>query len=184
MINKLLNIMRRETAAILARSSKVSMGTISSYRPDIHAAKVKLQPEGVLTGWLPLASVAAGAGGGLAAGPNVGDQVLVHFPDGDRNAGVILGRLFSDQDAAPNVPAGEIWVQHASGSVLKFLTSGEIDIVAQSGSVIKFLTSGDVVVIPAGNLHLGGTGGLAVARVTDPVAGGVITAGSSKVFAA
>jgi phage baseplate assembly protein V len=179
----LQNLIRREIERQLARTSKPSIGTIDSYRPDIHAAKVKLQPEGVMTGWLPLASVAAGAGGGFAAGPNIGDQVIVHFPDGDRNAGVISGRLYSDQDAAPNVPSGQLWYQDASGSVIKLLNNGEVDIVA-SGSTVKLLANGDVVVTPAGDLHLGGTGGQPVARVGDSTAtGGLITSGSSKVFA-
>lgn len=90
-----------------AGSVPLRAGQVSSYDPDGYAVKVRLQPEDVETGWLPIKSLMVGQGWGIYAGPSSGDQALVAFLQGDINAGVCLGFLGSDDDPPPRVQAGE-----------------------------------------------------------------------------
>ena len=67
----------------------------------------------VESSWMQVLSVAAGAGKGLVALPDVGDQVLVLFADGDPAQGVVLGGLYGT--AGPS-DSGVV-----SGAVRRFL---------------------------------------------------------------
>ena len=70
------------------------------------------------------------------------------------------------------------------------LSAGEVALHDDQGQVIRLardgiaVTSPFKIVVDAPEIHLGGEGGPAVARIGDAVGGGVVTAGSAKVFAA
>lgn len=145
------------------------MGTVTGVDPKRYAAKVELQPEGVETGWLPVGAVAIGNGWGIATLPALGDQVVVHFLDGDIGSGVV-GHVFYSRADAPMVAAkaGEFWLVHKSGSKLRFLEDGQVEIVAdgalsvQAGSTVDIVASGRVHITGAdclitGNLGVQGT---------------------------
>jgi phage baseplate assembly protein gpV len=89
---------------------------------------VTLQPEGVVTGWLPVLSAWVGAGWGMACPPSPGDQVMVLAREGQSDSGVIVGRAWSDQARAVAPPVGELWLVHASGSFVKLVGDGTIRI--------------------------------------------------------
>ena len=63
-----------------------------------------LQPEGVLTGWLPVLSPWIGSGWGMCCPPVPGDQVLVIAQEGEAEHGLIIGRAFSSTQTPPTVP--------------------------------------------------------------------------------
>ena len=65
--------------------------------PPDHAVTVELRDSGLV---LPHVPVAVGALG-FAAMPAVDDLVLVVFLDGDPNAPVVVGRLYTDDLAPP-----------------------------------------------------------------------------------
>lgn len=125
----LLNVMRREAMrsadAMVARSR---VGIVDGYNPELHAVRVRIQPEDVLTGWMPIATAMAGSGWGVMAPPSPGDQMLVHFQEGAGDTPIACGVMFSDQRRPPAVPAGEIWLVHGSGSRVRLLTDGSIDV--------------------------------------------------------
>lgn len=184
----LLNIVRREVARGLGMRGFTRVGLVDSYDPVNHAAKVLYQPEGVLSGWLAVGSGMSGNGYGVHFAPSRGDQVLVHFLEGSKADGVIGMRLFSTADRPLNVPAGELWAIHASGSGWKFHNDGSGEIV--TAGALTATVGGDLnaditgaATITAASVNLGGTGGRGVARIGDPVAGGVITGGSGRVTA-
>lgn len=93
----------------------VRIGLVSSYdgRAGAHLVKVRLQPEDIETGWLPIQLLLAGQSWGVYAGPAVGDQAVVLFAEGDVNAGICAGFLPSDVDTAPAVASGEVHVRAA-----------------------------------------------------------------------
>jgi phage gp45-like len=128
---RLANQMREQALAAGNASAEPRHATISSYDPSAHAVKVLVQPENEESGWMPLPAVAIGNGFGFAVGPNIGDQVLVNFPHGSFEAGVIVGRYFDAVNQAIAVPSGEIWAVHKSGSSLKFLTNGDVQMVVK-----------------------------------------------------
>jgi phage baseplate assembly protein V len=111
-------------------STYTRSGTISGYDPGSHSVKVTIQPEGFDTGWIQLSAMGVGNGWGVLVGPQLGDEVSVAFDGGDPNLGKITGRYFSDVSPPPAVPAGETWLIHKSGSLLKFTNDGKVRIHA------------------------------------------------------
>lgn len=103
------------------------LGLVSSYDPDTYAVKVKIQPDDVETGWLPIITAGAGNSWGLYSAPMNGDQALVVFQEGDAQIGICLGFLYSDEDRPLSVPAGETWAVHKSGAFVKLTNDGKIN---------------------------------------------------------
>jgi len=114
------------------------MGTVTSSNSQTAMAKVLLQPEGVLTGWLPVLTQWVGSGWGMTCPPSPGDQVLVIPQEGDAQHGLIVGRLYSNLVRPPPAEPGEINLTHQSGCSIRLLNSG---IVAIEGDLH---VSGDV----------------------------------------
>ena len=74
--------------SMLSRLGRPKWGIVQSVNPAIPAAKVMLQPEGVLSGWLPIKCLANGAVHVISL-PSIGDQVQIHPDGGDAEQGVI-----------------------------------------------------------------------------------------------
>lgn len=129
--HQLAEAMRRhgQTPGYAASNSRI--GIISSYDQNTHAVKVQIQPEDVTSNWMPLGAMGVGKGWGIAVGPELGQQVIVVFQEGDFSSGVIVARIFSTDDAAPVVKPGEIAIFHKSGSQLKFNTDGTVNLTSQ-----------------------------------------------------
>ncbi len=94
-------VSRLDTAPPAPRARNVSrvasLGTISRIDDPDHIGRVQvaLPAYGDLeSGWLEVITAGAGSGKGLIATPDVGDRVLVLFPDGDPVRGVVLGGLY------------------------------------------------------------------------------------------
>jgi hypothetical protein len=104
------------------------MGVVTSSNPQTATAKVLLQPEGVLTGWLPVLTQWAGSGWGMVCPPSPGDQVLIIPQEGDAQHGLIIGRLFSNSVRPPAAGPGEITLTHQSGCSIRLLNSGVVAI--------------------------------------------------------
>lgn len=135
-MDRFLNALKAHAGAMDQAQGRPRFGIVSSVDPNSYTARVMLQPENVLTGWLPVLSPWSGAGWGMVCPPSPGDQVLVLPQDGDAEHGVIVGRSFSataQPPTGPNGPApsGELWLQHASGSVVRLGNDGTVTINAQ-----------------------------------------------------
>ncbi|HTJ88870.1 MAG TPA: baseplate assembly protein [Acidocella sp.] len=129
-------------------------GLVSSFNPQTYCAKVLIQPENTLTGWLPILSFWVGPGWGCVAPLPLGVQVLVLPDRNDAQQGVISGVLYSDVDTPPNsAAAGEILLLHQSGSFVTLKNDGSVDINAPAGLNITgnvkvtgtITASGDVI---------------------------------------
>src|SRR3984957_6089650 len=101
--------------------AQARMGTVTSSNSQTATAKVLLQPEGVLTGWLPVLTQWAGSGWGMACPPSPGDQVLIIPQEGDAQHGLIVGRLYSNSVRPPAAGPGEITLTHQSGCSIRLL---------------------------------------------------------------
>lgn len=125
-MDRLLNALKAQSAAQDERAGRPRLAVVSSVDPGAGTARVILQPEGVLTGWLPLLSPWVGAGWGISCPPSPGDQVLVLPQEGDAEHGLIVGGSWSRSSAAPATPVGELWVTHRSGSYIRLLNDGTV----------------------------------------------------------
>lgn len=102
--------------------------TVTSYNSANATARVLMQPEGTLSGWLPVLSAWSGHGWGMICPLAAGDQVLVVPQEGDAAHGVIVGRAFSSTNPPPQAPTGECWLVHASGASVKLRQDGTVSI--------------------------------------------------------
>lgn len=155
-MDSFLNVVKAQASALDQSAGQPRLAVVSSVDPAAYTARVILQPEGILSGWLPILSSWIGAGWGLACPPSPGDQVLVLPQEGDAEHGIIAGRLWSATQAPPPAPAGELWLVHKSGSFVKLVNDGSV-----SGSATAWVLTGDVHV----------TGSVVVSG--DVVAGGI-----------
>ena len=149
-----LDVLRSRLASLAQMAAAgfltVRLGLVSSYdgRAGQYLVKVRLQPDDIETGWLPIQTMLPGQGWGIYAGPAIGDQALILFAEGDINAGVCAGFLGSNEDPPPAVESGEIHVLHKDGAKLKFLPDGEVDLIAPGG----FFVTADTTI--TGKLHV------------------------------
>ena len=128
MLDRLTNVVKSHAAGLDRSSGHAKFGTISSVNYNTGNARVMIQPDGVLSGWLPMLSQWVGNGWGMICPPSPGDQVLLVPQEGDVEQGIIVGRTFSTAQMPPNVPGGEFWLVHQRGSSLKLCNDGTIRI--------------------------------------------------------
>jgi phage baseplate assembly protein gpV len=127
-MDSLLNALKGQSATQDQAGGAPRFGTVTSVDPATATARVTLQPEGVLTGWLPLLTPWVGSGWGLVCPPSPGDQVLVLPQEGDAEHGLIIAASWSAQTTPPAAPSGEFWLVHRSGSFLKLQNDGTVQI--------------------------------------------------------
>ena len=140
-----LNLIRGHASQLDQSWAHPRVAIVTSVDPATFTARVTVQPENVLSGWLPIASPWVGNGWGLASAPSPGDQVVVVWQDGDAEQGVIVGRLWSNAATPPSAPCGELWLVHQTGSFLKLLNDGTVESNAATWKHTGNLTvSGDV----------------------------------------
>ena len=146
-MDRFLNLIKQHAGALDQGGSQPRFATVTSVNPTAATARVTLQPEGVLSGWLPVLSPWIGAGWGMCCPPSPGDQVLVLAQEGDADHGIIVGRAFSNTQPPPATPVGELWLIHNSGSFIKLQNDGSIqmhgdlhvagDVYDQQGSLSR-----------------------------------------------
>ena len=125
-MDRLFNALKAQAAMLDARTGQPRFAIVTSVNTSNATARVALQPENVITGWLPILYPWTGSNQGLVCPPAPGDQVLVIPQEGDAEQGIIVGRAFSDSQPPPQVPVGELWIVHKSGSSVRLLEDGTI----------------------------------------------------------
>lgn len=161
-MDDVMNAVRGEAERVAGRIAQTRLGIISSFDPDNYAVKVKLQPEGTETGWLPLSSPWVGNGWGLFAPPAMGDQVVVHAQEGEGETRIACDRLYSDEDRPLKVDAGEFWLVHQSGMKIRLtnqpsiqIFGGNIQIGPENGTLLTLVTQAFQAIF---NQHVHGNG--------------------------
>lgn len=122
-----LNVLKAQSGQLDQRGARPRLGVVSSVDVEHATVRVTIQPENVLSGWLPIAAPWVGDGWGMVCPPSPGDQVIIVCQEGDAEHGIVMGRLWSDAIKPPAAPSGEFWLVHKSGSYLKFHNDGTIE---------------------------------------------------------
>ena len=143
-MDRFLNAVKSQAGALAHGLGQPRVGIVTSVDPQNATARVLIQPEAVLSGWLPVLSPWIGSGWGMSCPPSPGDQVLVIAQEGDAEHGIIIGRAFSATAATPNAPAGEFWLVHATGSFIKLLNDGTIQIQGNITVIGDLHTTGNI----------------------------------------
>jgi len=153
-MQKLTNAHRAQIFRALADArAPMRYGEVSSYDPKTFCAKVIIQPEGIETGWLPILTLGNGAGWGIYFGLLPPAQVAVMHFEGDRDNGLVLGTTpNSTDDMPPQVPGGEQWQVHKSGSLLKFTNDGNVAVTSHQD--MNFSSGRDITMTAARSVTL------------------------------
>ena len=84
-MDRLLNALKAQGASQDQSAGAPRFGIITSVDPATATARVTLQPENVLTGWLPLLTTWVGNGWGLACPPPQATRSSSSPQEGDAN---------------------------------------------------------------------------------------------------
>jgi phage baseplate assembly protein gpV len=125
-MDRFLNALKAHAEALDCGIGQPRFGVVASVDSTTATARVTLQPEGVLSGWLPILSSWVGAGWGVVSPPSPGDQVLILAQEGNAEHGIIVGAAFSVAQSPPAAPVGEFWLVHGSGSFIKLQNDGTV----------------------------------------------------------
>ena len=128
MMGHLQNEMKRQALGVVNSMDHARIGIVQNYKP--YMCKVLLQPENVLTNWLPIHSAWIGNGWGMFAPPPSGSSVWVVPVEGSLDAAYVLPGFFDNEHQPLATPQGEFWLMHQSGSGLKFNNNGDVSLVA------------------------------------------------------
>ena len=113
-------------------------GIVANVDPVRGLVKLKLDEEGTLTGWLPVAQAGAGAGWSMVAMPEAGAQAFMVPDMGDASHGVVVGFTHTTGAPPPDVPGykgtdagtpaqpGELLLVHKSGASIRLTGNGTI----------------------------------------------------------
>ncbi len=163
MTDELVRALRLHSAVQSGLQGQARHAIVTSVDPSQHAVKLTIQPEGLVSGWLPDPGIAC-AGLQIACPSEVGTQVLVVPVEGDSEHPVIVARLFDSTNAAPVSPAtgqpvqpGEVGFFLKNGCYLH-LTSSTIYAKGQLVLDGSIKASGDVVAMSvsvANHIHEG-----------------------------
>lgn len=126
-------LVRRIVDQQMSRQPKKHAAEVTSYDPKRHAVKAKAQPSGVESGWMPIATSHIGDGIGVAIGPNIGDQIIVDYLNGDIDSPFMAGRLHSDKEQPPQANSGEMVLQTAGAKIAT--SGGSVSISAGGGTL-------------------------------------------------
>lgn len=171
----LSNGMRFQSGIGKNASSDVRIGLITSYNPSDCTVKISLQPVDESnaapsqTGWIPLATSFMG----LVGAPTINDQVVVVFQEGSLNSGIVIGKIYSDEDIPPPVPAGEWWLTHPSGTFIKVKNNGDVEITANNDLKVNTI-SGNVDVTAAADVNINAVNANVLAQAINLSNGGTL----------
>jgi phage baseplate assembly protein V len=150
MTDRLLNVIKAHASNLDRSTGQIKFGTVVSVDFRNGTARVLFQPDGTLSGWLPVLSQWVGNGWGMVCPTSPGDQVVVVPQEGDIEQGIIIGRSYSSKQKPPTAPVGEFWLVHQSGSFLQLRNDGTIrvngdmhvqgDVYDQHGSLAALRT--------------------------------------------
>uniref|UniRef100_A0A7C6ECF8 Gp5/Type VI secretion system Vgr protein OB-fold domain-containing protein n=1 Tax=candidate division WOR-3 bacterium TaxID=2052148 RepID=A0A7C6ECF8_UNCW3 len=132
----MIDLIRTEIKKSLARLTFFAIGEIIKIDFTNYQAQAKILTTGMKTNWLRIGTNYSGDGFGEVKSLNIGDEVLICFPDGNPSAqGIIMTRLFG-KDVPPQLTEDEYFLHHKSGTKILIRQNGNIEVTTKSG--LKF----------------------------------------------
>ncbi|MBV6817501.1 baseplate assembly protein [Rahnella sp. PD12R] len=171
-MRELMNAVTGRAQQANAGFSGTRQGIVTAYDPESYSVKVALQPTENETGWIPLATIWAGNGFGIVAGPVIGAVIEVEFDSGMVGVGMAVGQFFNDVDRCPGPPSGQFWVIDSSGSSIKLTNDKKVTVTDGGGSTV--VMNGD------GTGTMNFASGLTINASTTQVNGNLQVSGSIK----
>jgi uncharacterized protein involved in type VI secretion and phage assembly len=132
------------------RPAAVTVGTVSRIDDPEELGRIQVELPtfgGVLTPWLGVVSTGAGAGKGLVALPDIGDQVVVAMPHEDPTHGIVIGSLYgSGGPPDAGVEGGRVrrfsWRSPGGQRIQLDDVSGTLRVENDAGSFVELAPDG------------------------------------------
>ena len=163
LVETIRSLVRSEVERVLRLQVHSKMANVVLYDPKRHAAKVKIQPEGIVSNWIPVASEFIGSGYGMVAPLGENEQVQVVFPEYGSNQAVLMRRLYDQRNDVPSGAKqgvkGEFYFYDGFGSSYVYDKKGNLtEIVKNAYSMTAGKTVDVTVPIYTihGDLHVTG----------------------------
>ena len=168
-MDNMVEVIRKIVASEIRKLRIAELGVVTSIFPhssdsdkDNYECNVKLKYRDLELRKVPVATQHIG----LANIPNVGDLVLVTFVNGEINAPVVIGRLYTDEDRPPVNKEEEIVYTLSKGSGLRMefpggmaLSVTDDDVSVEAGrTTLKLSRDGDVTIESSAKINVGATG--------------------------
>lgn len=137
---ELWNSWKNAAASVAQMGGQNRWGLVTSVRRSDtgYECRVRIQPEDIMTGWLPVTAHMVGSGWGFVSPPEPGMQAFVAPDSGDGHHGVVIGMAYSNA-ARPPVPASDF--DQPDGTPVE---PGEVALVSKSGGVIRLCSDGSI----------------------------------------
>lgn len=119
-------------------------GTVQDVDPAKQRVRLRIggtDAEPMLSPWVPYAQTAGALK--LHSPPSVGQQMLIHSPDGDLRQGVASGMTWSNQNVSPSQKGDEHVLTFGQATIT--LRGGEL--IIQVGSSTITMTSGNIKLV-------------------------------------
>ncbi len=160
----------------------VVIGQVAAVGTDGHLGEVEVTIPALGDGyhnWAPVAAPMAGHDRGLFVMPEVGDEAVIMFEQGDVSYPVVIGFLWNGTDRTPSTAPRERMLRSRNGHTVRLIDStpqpggnqGAV-VVEDAGGNQIVLTDGKVTVSSRGVLELQGTvivlTSAGVSRVVSP----------------
>lgn len=169
----------------VGRAPGVMVGIVTDNKDPDKKARVKLQfpvyNDGRETDWVPIATMMGGNGRGAVFIPEINDEVLVAFEQGDASKPYVIGGLWNQNDVPPTADYEKNnlrLIQSRAGHQLVFDdtdSKGKITIKTTKGHIIEFTDESDTINIAdsSGNNSVKIVGG-STNELTVATSGGTI----------
>jgi phage baseplate assembly protein V len=166
-MNEIVNAVKYHAYQAIQNMRLLGVGIVTSFDPNTFSCQVAFQPEDeqnkTLSNWMPIASTAIGNGFGICFSPNIGDQAIVGFLDGQQNLPVVLGFIYSNLARPESTPAGQFLIRHKSGSFISMDGVGNITIespqtITLNGENVNITTSKDCTITTEDKCTINATG--------------------------
>lgn len=160
----------------------VMIGQVKTVGEDKHLGEVEVTIPALGDGyhnWAPVAAPMAGNDRGLFVMPEVGDEAVIVFEQGDVSYPIVLGFLWNGEDHTPSTAPRERMLRSVNGHTIRLIDStpqpggnkGAV-VVEDAGGNQIVLTDGKVTISSKGVLELQGTvivlTSTGVSRVVSP----------------
>ncbi len=154
MSDHLLHAFKGHADAMDRQYAQPDWGIVTSVDAANHLVKIE-RPDGTVSGWLSVATMAAGGGWGVLHTPTPGQRVITVPVSGHAGHEVVIGAVHTDETAPPKLrgykdegePAapepGEVALVHQSGTSIR-LRGGAVEIKGTVRITGDLLVSGDI----------------------------------------
>lgn len=168
-------------------------GHVASYDPVTHRVRVVVPTwrdengDAVLTGPLPLASIAVGSfvglqvapvGGATLTNPTGGEQVGLQLLDRNRGVLAVPALFWTDAMLPPSgqiaggLLPGEALMRHATGTLWRMHANGDYEVITAGKTIVT--ATGDVTVTTQANATVTATGSAVITAAAATIVAGTI----------